>query len=99
MKICQKTYFLNNFVIFDQKFQNMGSFGHKFVIFDQELQKHGAFGCQGIIFNNFKGPLSEEWAEKWVLRGICTPITKKWYVLCSFSKLSTSFLIKSCCIL
>ena len=60
--------------------KNMGSFGHKFVIFDQELQTHGAFGCQRIIFNNFKGPLGEEWAEKWVLRGICTPITKKWYV-------------------
>ena len=75
--LSKKTYFLNNFVIFDQKFQNMGSFGHKFVIFDQELQKHGAFGCQRIIF---KGPLGEEWAEKWVLRGICTPITKKWYV-------------------
>ena len=77
MEICQKTYFLNNFVIFDPKFQTMGSFGHKFVIFDQELQKHGAFGCQRIIVNNFKGPLGDEWAEKWVLRGISTPITRK----------------------
>ena len=37
-------FFWNKFVMFDQKFQNMGSLDDKFVIFDQKLKKHGAFG-------------------------------------------------------
>ena len=41
MEICFKKnlYFLNKFVIFDQKFQNIGSLGDIFVIFDQKLKK------------------------------------------------------------
>ena len=34
-----RSYFLNKFVIFDQKFQNMGSLGDKFLVFDQKLKK------------------------------------------------------------
>ena len=40
MEICfKKILFLNKFVIFNEKFQNIGSLGDIFVIFDQKHQK------------------------------------------------------------
>ena len=40
-KFISKNLILNTFVIFDQKFQNVGSSDDKFAIFDQKLKKHG----------------------------------------------------------